>query len=343
LIRRTARPVLGRPLVCESWARLVRRCSPMSVTSDAGLTLCPCWSRSSGTAAVAASCHGQQISTPPLLRSSTASSLQDAAALHQRPTCCTILVMWVSEVLGWAKSLDYGSVPGWVGVGSLLLAIKVFLRDRAAAQRSQVEQVGVWVDLQWERRVPDEPLVLEGSMEWSVRNGNALPIDIVQIVYDVNTLWWVRDEEQWSDALPVWRPAPGTEPITFVPGKLRVPPMETFKSGRQPFHLGGRQPEEAVQLDLIGGLSYEIHWVLIADSRGGRWIQRPGRRPQHLRWFSRRPRTLPKEWQGHVVWGLRRFPHWIREERQRRRAERSTNREVISADLKDTNKSTGAP
>jgi hypothetical protein len=42
------------------------------------------------------------------------------------------------------KDLDWGSVPAWLGAGSLLLAFVVFLRNRGNAERAQVDLIGAW-------------------------------------------------------------------------------------------------------------------------------------------------------------------------------------------------------
>jgi hypothetical protein len=230
----------------------------------------------------------------------------------------TIAGMWISEVVHWLRSLDYGSVPAWVGLGSVLLTIRVFLRDRAVSQRSQVDSVGVWVNLSWERRAPGAPRVEEGKMEWFVRNGNQLPIDIQQIVYDIETTWWVPNRKSSPKDLDSWTPTPGKMPITFVPGPIRVPPMETFKSGEQPFSVLGREPEDADQLCMIDGLRYRLRWVLVSDAIGGRWIQVPGRRAQRVRWFTRRPREFPQTWQNPLTWRLRRLWYSLKERRVHR-------------------------
>lgn len=52
-------------------------------------------------------------------------------------------------------TLDWGSVPAWLGAGSLLLAFRIFWRDRSNAERSQVDLVGAWGTTEYERRAPD--------------------------------------------------------------------------------------------------------------------------------------------------------------------------------------------
>jgi hypothetical protein len=47
--------------------------------------------------------------------------------------------------------LDLGDVPSWIGAGSLLLAFRIFLKDRSRSDRTQVDALGIWGDI--ERKV----------------------------------------------------------------------------------------------------------------------------------------------------------------------------------------------
>lgn len=215
--------------------------------------------------------------------------------------------------VNWLRDLDYGSVPAWLGAGSLLLAYRIFLRDRTATQRSQIDLLGVWMQVQWERRLPDGPIVDELQISKFIRNGSELPVDVVQVAYDITTRWWVRDLAQWRDDFPVWMPSPGTGHVRFYQEHIRVPPDETWRSVAEPVNVAHLAPEHADQIDLIKGGHYEIRWVLIADNAGRRWEVRPGRTARRLRWYSRRKRDYPHDWQHRHSIALRRLPHWIRE------------------------------
>ena len=69
----------------------------------------------------------------------------------------------LEDVWGWLKSLDYGSVPAWIGALSLLLAFRIFVGDRRSADRSQADQVGVWLKLEYERAAPEDPRIETGN------------------------------------------------------------------------------------------------------------------------------------------------------------------------------------
>jgi hypothetical protein len=235
-----------------------------------------------------------------------------------------MMVIW-----SWLRSLDYGSVPAWFGAGSLMLAFVVFFRDRSSAARNQVDQVGFWMEPQWERRFPlQDGRVEEGTIERFIRNSSTQPIDVAQIAFDVTTRWWVRDLKQWSDDFPIWSLESGTGPIRFFATAVRVPPDDLWRSGQHKINFSHLAPPDADQLDPIEGVQYQIRWVLVADSHGRRWEVRLGRRNRRLYWFSHRRRDYPPDWQHRSTRAFRRFPHWMREHwvklRERRAAELMT-------------------
>jgi len=45
----------------------------------------------------------------------------------------------------------------------------------------------------WERTSHREPAVETGTITCFIRNGSDLPVDVVQVTFDINTTWWVRD------------------------------------------------------------------------------------------------------------------------------------------------------
>lgn len=224
--------------------------------------------------------------------------------------------MWSTGLLHWVRDLDYGNVPGWVGAGSLLLAYRVFLRDRITAQRNQVDLVGVWMKTEWEQRMFPQPRVEEGSFTLFLRNGSHLPVRVEQVAYEFATSWWVRDLAQWTDEMPIWSAEPGTGVVQMYLIAIEIPPDETRTVGPQKFNFAHLAPEHADQLDFAEGrgISYRIRWVLIADNANRRWEVQPGRRTRRLRWYSRRRRDYPLHWQHRITWLMRRLPHWLKEQ-----------------------------
>jgi hypothetical protein len=230
--------------------------------------------------------------------------------------------MCLGEVGGWLTDLDYGNVPAWLGLGTLLLALRVFLRDRTTAARSQIDLVAVWMRPEWEPQLPGQrkDRIEDARITQFIRNGSALPVDVVQVAYDVTTEWWVKDQDQTPDQVETWTPTAGTGRVQFYLGPVRIPPMETWENQPQPVNLAHLAPEHADQLSpATGGVDYKIRWVLILDSAGRRWEACPGRKTRRLRWYSFRRRDYPREWQHRITWARRRFPHWVREQVEARR------------------------
>jgi hypothetical protein len=203
--------------------------------------------------------------------------------------------------------LDYGTVPGWLAGFSLLLAFRIFRLDRRAAERAQVDLIGVWLELKYERAAPTDARRVEtGTFTRFVRNGSATPVEVVQIAFSIRTKWMVRDLAQWRKALQVWEIKPGTGNLQMYSGHVRVPPGETWDSGPQEVNFAHLAPEHADQIDISDGLSYEIRWVLLIDNSGKRWEIRPmaGGPARRIMWWSRRRRDYPIEWKNRATFWL---------------------------------------
>ncbi|MFI5840348.1 hypothetical protein ACIA8K_11645 [Catenuloplanes sp. NPDC051500] len=215
-----------------------------------------------------------------------------------------------TNVVDWLGQLDYGTVPAWLGALSLLLAYRIFHRDRISSDRAQVDLVGFWAVPSWDRRSPMDAMVETCEIERFVRNGSQLPVDVHQVAFDVRTQWCVRDLEQWSDDFPVWEIKEGTDLLRYFQGLVRVPPEETYELGAQPINVAHLAPAHAGQLDPLIGLSYEVRWMLISDNAGRRWEVRPGRSTRRIRWFSRRRAGYPANWHNPYSVVLRTTRAW---------------------------------
>lgn len=165
----------------------------------------------------------------------------------------------------------------------------------------------MWLKLDYERTIsPEAARVETGKFIRFVRNGSALPVEIVQIAFSIHTRWMVRDLEQWQDDLQVWSVEPGIGTVKMYSGHVRVPPAETWESGPQEVNFAHLAPEHADQIDPTNGLTYEIRWVLLIDNSGRRWEVRPmaGGQARRITWWSRRRRDYPVEWKNRVTYGL---------------------------------------
>jgi hypothetical protein len=178
--------------------------------------------------------------------------------------------------------LDWGSVPAWLGAGSLLLAFRIFWRDRSNAERSQVDLVGALGATEYERRAPDvSDRVEKANAHLFVRNASELPIEVAQLACDLRTTWLVPDGQL------AYRPVPGVQPHRSFIERIVVAPQVTW-DGTYSFDIAHLAPENAVQLDLIRGCVVVIRWLLIIDNAGRKWEVRPssGTRARRVRWYQ---------------------------------------------------------
>jgi hypothetical protein len=238
------------------------------------------------------------------------------------------------------SSLDWGSVPAWLGLGTLLVTLRVFLRDRANTQRSQVDLVGVWGTPAWRRKMPDsESMVRAGEVEIFIKNANPVPIKIAYLAMDLRTRWFVPDPDHvnqepapdpttpgeiWTPKAFAWAATPGTGSLRQFLGNILVPPGELFSS-KSGFDVGHLAPPGATQLDLFEGVEVVVAWMLVLDNAGRRWEVRPGvgERARRIRWYSWRRRDYPYAWKNQFVMALLvryyKIAAWLKKKRQSKR------------------------
>jgi hypothetical protein len=173
--------------------------------------------------------------------------------------------------------VDLGTVPAWLGAGSLLLAFVIFFRDRGNGDRAQVDRVGVWFTEAYERRFPglakDEARVEEATVEVHVRNASDLPVEVVQLAYEVRTSWMVRVQPELP--VPVHVVTAGSGCVSQFLNNFRVPPGETLTMS-SPVNFAHLAPEGAVQLAAFGGVTDAANWLLVIDNVGRRWVDAIG-------------------------------------------------------------------
>jgi hypothetical protein len=192
-------------------------------------------------------------------------------------------------------------IPALLSAISVVLAFVVFIRDRMNQDRRQVDSVGAWARVEYERRGPiDEERVEEGRVVAQIRNASELPVRIRQIGYRTTTLWFVEDTAQsrLPDGIGVFTPTPGTEPLRTFHEDVVVPPGQTLEL---PFdvNVAHTAPAGAIQLDLLRGIDCHVDWLLVLDNAGRKWHLRPqkGRRARRVRsWSRRRDEYMPRSW-----------------------------------------------
>jgi hypothetical protein len=200
------------------------------------------------------------------------------------------------------SDLDFGDVPGWFGGIALALALLIFTLDRRDRARAFIDALGVWVDVEYTRRVPMSPEpVGTVRMRLHLRNSAAVPATVVQVGCDVHT-WWVVQDRPRADAnteISSWTRTRGVgDPVRIFPEPGALGP------GRGPLARPGVQrrppatPDGASQLDIIGGAECRIAYALVVDNTGRRWRVRPGvkGRAQAVRWYHRQRGFEPETW-----------------------------------------------
>jgi hypothetical protein len=185
--------------------------------------------------------------------------------------------------------LDWGSVPGWAGALSLLLAFRIFLRDRSNAERAQVDLIGAWGTTQYEIKWPNDPGRVEtATARLFIRNASVLPVEVERLICKVETTWVVRISENRYD------PVDGVKSQELFIEGIVVAPDRTWESPDDRFNLKAMAPESAVQLSPFQGVRCVVTTLWLIDNAGRRWELRPNKRgrARRVRWY-RRPRKSP--------------------------------------------------
>jgi hypothetical protein len=196
--------------------------------------------------------------------------------------------MLASPAMGFPDlgDIDWGSLPAWASALSLFLAFLIFWRDRSNAERAQVDLVGAWAKIEHYPRSPDE---LAGVRLY-VKNASQLPIEVVQLAFEVQGRWRVRSGER------SWRLVPGLKSRLWFKENLGVAPEETWNSSLDA-NIADTIPEEGARLDQLESVRCVIRWLLVIDSAGRRWRLEPGkgRRAKRITRYSR-PREYEPRW-----------------------------------------------
>jgi hypothetical protein len=189
----------------------------------------------------------------------------------------------------WLQNLAAaGELLSGLGALSLFLALWIFIRDRRASDRAQIDQLAAWAEA-----IPDAFELTEGQPFWVnarvfLRNASTLPIEIVHVGVNVQSTWRVPDHEQSGKLVPIWEPVEGIKESPFFFGRFRLPPDDTHVQSHQK-DLSDDVPPESVGLWYGNGLVCDFRTILVTDNAGRRWRIRPGRGgpAKRLRWYSR--------------------------------------------------------
>jgi hypothetical protein len=186
------------------------------------------------------------------------------------------------------KDVDLGSLPGWLGAFSLLLAYRIFRIDRTNAERAQVDLIGAWAR-------PTYPGTgSEVSVQPYIRNGSELPVEVKTLAYEIHTGWLVPTD---GGAYKSVAGSPAVKQFLF---DVSVAPQETWDNAgtASSANVAHTRPEGGVRLDPLRSLWCEVSWLLVVDNAGRRWKLRPvkGRRARRIRWYHRPREYQPLDW-----------------------------------------------
>jgi hypothetical protein len=211
---------------------------------------------------------------------------------------------------------DMGTVPAWLGAGSLLLAFRIFLRDRSRSDRAQVDGVGVWGVIQ--RGGGDRPgrtLHDEVKVRIVIRNATDLPIEVHQVAFTFQTKWVVAPTDVDDIAVRALGGTTGKTDMLRFMGPTGIAPRETTDGSWVTVNLARLAPVDGARLSIYSdGVKCVIMHALIVDNAGRRWEarQKQGKSAKRIRWYSRPGKSYPMEWQSPAWRKIRIFNAYVR-------------------------------
>ena len=193
--------------------------------------------------------------------------------------------------MDWAGDMDWGTVPGWLGAGSLILAFVIFRRDRRNAERSQVDLVGAWGEGAYELVKPGEGEDSKATISMHLRNASELPVVVRQLAYEVHWRWLLRVKEH--PVAPVHDEGDAAKRGFFE--DVQLAPGETKDLTSRAFDLSRRGSRKVVP---FGGVTVQVSWLLMIDNAGRRWVVKPnkGSRATRVRRWWRPGEYMPHKW-----------------------------------------------
>ncbi len=196
---------------------------------------------------------------------------------------------------------DLGNVPSWIGAGSLLLAFRIFLRDRTHSDRAQVDAIGIWGVIRRIDFLPVNPRNDDIEFQIKVRNAKDLPVEVHHIAFTFDTRWLVPWEEATGSEVPVRDEQAGKPDVMRFLGPIGIPPQETWESQWFTVNLTHAAPAADAGLSFLDtGVKTVIVYALVVENAGIRWEsrQRQGKPAKRIRWYSRSGAYYPADWQN---------------------------------------------
>jgi hypothetical protein len=183
----------------------------------------------------------------------------------------------------WLQEL--AAVGDFLAGLSLFLALWIFLRDRRASDRAQVDELAAWGEA-FSMRTAEQPFKVGTRV--LLRNASNLPVEIVQVVFDVRSRWLVPDHAQLDKRVPAYKQVEAPRrSMSF--GGIRVPPGDRHEQSDS-LDLSDVMPLESGGLSPVRGIMCEVRIILLIDNAGRRWRIQPGRGGPARRWYEFQPR-----------------------------------------------------
>jgi hypothetical protein len=198
---------------------------------------------------------------------------------------------------------DMGNIPSWIGAGSLLLAFRIFLRDRSRSDRAQVDTVGIWGDIERDVVVSGGPRNDDVKVQIRIKNASDAPIEVNRVAFTFHTQWVIPTDDTSDPAVRVRRCVPGRTDVMRFMGPIGIAPQTTWEGQWIPINLTHTAPAEDAELFFFSdGVKCVILYSLITDNAGRRWEarQRKGKAAKRIRWYSRSGTHYPVEWQNPI-------------------------------------------
>jgi hypothetical protein len=198
-------------------------------------------------------------------------------------------------------SPNWGDVPEWLAAASLLLAFRIFLRDRARSDRAQADKVGIWGKIKRDPSFLSGQRVDDVEVQMCIRNASDLPIEVIQTAWTLQTRWGIPFGDHPYPEVIARQYVNGKPDVMRFLGAVGVAPQETWQSQWYPISLTHTAPaDDAMLLIFSEGVKCVIRYALITDNAGRRWEirQRQGKSAKRIRWYSRSGPHYPVEWQN---------------------------------------------
>ncbi|MET8997092.1 hypothetical protein [Amycolatopsis sp. NPDC004169] len=185
--------------------------------------------------------------------------------------------------------LDWGNVPSWFSAASFSAAAYVIIRDRAHKKRSQIDSVGLWGEIEFEKSAPSDTPSTRIIPTLHVKNASKLPVYLVAGEYELSgQLRRKGSASEYGPTNPVMEPFP-----LSVDGRLGhsvIPPGEMVRIEGVSKVIEGHYDSIKVNSDgdRVANLEVIIKRISVRDNSGTTWKLIPRTGSDQEYWFLER-------------------------------------------------------